>query len=305
MRVASLHVYPVKGCHRIDLDEAVVEPWGLAGDRRWLTVDADGKLVSQREVRALATVRPRLTGAGVRLSAPGLEDLDVGAVPGPPVEADVWGNRFQATSCGPEADAWLSRVAGRELRLVWMDDPTRRPVEQGWSQPGDVVSAADGYPLLLASASSLDALNGWIAAESSPDEVVPMTRFRPNVVVEGAPAWAEDAWTGRRLRVGDVVLRVANPCARCVMTTTDQESGSVAASPCARWRGTATSTSSSCSPSTPSRTAPACCAWATRSRSWTDAPDVAQPCARRAAWAATLRCIPPKTMPWNGLTDHQ
>jgi uncharacterized protein YcbX len=137
----------------------------------------------------------------------------------------VWDNRFQATACGPEADAWLSKVAGRDLRLVWMDDPTRRPVEPGWSQPGDVVSAADGYPLLIASASSLDALNTWIAAESSPDEVVPMTRFRPNLVVEGAPAWAEDGWTGRRLRVGDVVLRVANPCARCVMTTTDQESG--------------------------------------------------------------------------------
>ncbi|MFC8731502.1 MOSC domain-containing protein [Luteimicrobium sp. NPDC057192] len=225
MRVASLHVYPVKGCHRVDVDAAAVEPWGLAGDRRWLPVDADGKLVSQREVRALATVRPRLTGAGVRLSAPGLDDLEVPAVPGQPVEADVWGNRFRATACGPEADAWFSRVAGRDLRLVWMDDPTRRPVEPGWSRPGDVVSAADGYPLLLASASSLDALNTWIAAESSPDEVVPMTRFRPNLVVEGSPAWAEDAWTGRRLRVGDVVFRVAGPCARCVMTTTDQESG--------------------------------------------------------------------------------
>jgi hypothetical protein len=231
MRVASLHVYPVKGCHRVDVDEAAVEPWGLAGDRRWLPVDAGGTMVSQREVRGLTAVRPSLTPDGLLLSAPeidGLDDLAIPAVPaaaGETVDADVWGNVFATTACGPDADAWISRAAGRDLRLVWMDDPTRRPVEPGWSRPGDVVSAADGYPLLLASASSLDALNAWIAAESSPDEVVPMTRFRPSVVIEGAPAWAEDGWSGHRLRVGGVTLRVANGCARCVMTTTDQESG--------------------------------------------------------------------------------
>jgi hypothetical protein len=228
MRVASLHVYPVKGCRRVDVSEAVVEPWGLVGDRRWLPVDPEGKLVSQREVRALALVRPTLTEAGLRLAAPGFPDLDVQAVrAGTDDVADVtvWGSTFPASPGGPEADRWLSEAAGRPLRLMWMHNPTSRPVEPGWSQPGDVVSAADGYPLLLASTSSLARLNEWILEGGSGEGPVPMTRFRPSVVVDGAPAWAEDEWTGRRLRIGDVVMRVANPCARCVMTTTDQETG--------------------------------------------------------------------------------
>ncbi|PJI94501.1 MOSC domain-containing protein [Luteimicrobium subarcticum] len=228
-RVDSLHVYPVKGCHRVDVDSATLDPWGLVGDRRFLPVDETGKLVSQREVRALTGVRPALADGVLTLTAPGrddLPDLDVATAARADVTASIWGTEFRASSCGDDADAWLSRAAGRELRLVWMDDPTRRPVlDAEWTRPGDVVSAADGYPLLLASTSSLAALNDWIAAESSPDEVVPMTRFRPNLVVSGFDAWAEDDWSGRRLRVGDTTLRVAGPCARCVMTTTDQESG--------------------------------------------------------------------------------
>ncbi|PWU59414.1 MOSC domain-containing protein, partial [Micromonospora globispora] len=88
---------------------------------------------------------------------------------------------------------------------------------------GDQVSFADEYPLLLTSRTSLDALNGWLAEAGEPP--VPMTRFRPNLVVDGAPAWAEDGWAGRRLRVGSTVLRAAGPCDRCVVTTTDQETG--------------------------------------------------------------------------------
>jgi hypothetical protein len=58
-----------------------------------------------------------------------------------------------------------------------------------------------------------------------------MTRFRPNIVVAGAPAWAEDDWLGRRLRLGGVTFRAAKACGRCVVTTTDQETGEVGRQP--------------------------------------------------------------------------
>ncbi len=80
---------------------------------------------------------------------------------------------------------------------------------------------ADGYPLLLANAASLAALNDWLL--ESGDEPVPITRFRPNVVVEGAAPWAEDGWIGGRLRVGEVVFKAISLCDRCVVTTIDQE----------------------------------------------------------------------------------
>ena len=52
-----------------------------------------------------------------------------------------------------------------------------------------------------------------------------MARFRPNIEVSGAPAWAEDGWVGQRVRVGDVVFRVVKGYGRCVVTTTDQDTG--------------------------------------------------------------------------------
>jgi uncharacterized protein YcbX len=104
---------------------------------------------------------------------------------------------------------------------VYLDDPTRRAVDPEFGRDGDVVSFADGYPLLLTSTASLDRLGDWLAAEG--ERPVPMNRFRPSVVVTGDEPWAEDTW--RRLRIGAVSFRVAKPCGRCVVTTTDQATG--------------------------------------------------------------------------------
>jgi uncharacterized protein YcbX len=226
MRLASIHTYPVKGCHRIDADGADVEPWGLAGDRRWLVVDdADGQSVTQREVPDLVRLRPSLVDGVLRLRAEGVPDLDVPRPDGEPVPVAVHRTRLVATPAGPAADSWLTALLDRKVRLVWLDDPTRRPIGQSYAQPQDRVSFADAYPVLMANEASLDALNGWMLADGSPEGPLPMTRFRPNVVVAGAGAWAEDGWLGRRLRIGEVTFRVAKPCGRCVVTTTDQETG--------------------------------------------------------------------------------
>jgi uncharacterized protein YcbX len=226
MRLASIHTYPIKSCHRIDQGDAVVELWGLAGDRRWLVVEPDGTFVTQRAEPALARVRPgHRDGGGLVLRAPGRPDLDV-PVPaggGALLPVTVWRSTVDATPAGEAADDWLSALLDRKVRLVHLDDPTRRSPSPKYAQPHDRVSFADGYPLLLATAASLDAVNDWLAGAG--DEPVPMTRFRPNVVVTGAPAWAEDDWLGRRIRIGGVTLRVVKPCSRCVMTTIDQESG--------------------------------------------------------------------------------
>ena len=222
--LASLHVYPVKGCRAVDLDRAAVEPWGLAGDRRWLIVDADCQFMTQRKHPALARVviTPG-SGADITVSTGGHPSLRV-AAPDDSAEllkVTVWRSTVLAASAGPEADAWFSAYLGESVRLVYLDDPTRRAVDPDYGQDGDTVSFADGYPLLLTSAESLDQLNHWLTAAG--DRPVPMNRFRPNVVVSGYPPWAEDRW--RRIRIGPVSFRVAKPCARCVVTTTDQTTG--------------------------------------------------------------------------------
>jgi uncharacterized protein len=223
--LASVHIYPLKGCRAVDLDQAAVEPWGLAGDRRWLLVDPDGVFLTQREYPALARLVVRYDGAGpdIVVTSDGYPPLPVAAPAGnaEQLKVTVWRSTLLAASAGPEADAWFSGYLGSPARLVWLDDPTRRAVNPAYSRDGDVVSFADGYPLLLTNAASLDQLGEWLTADG--EEPVPMNRFRPNVVVSGFEPWAEDHW--RRIQIGPVSFRGAKPCDRCVVTTTDQTTG--------------------------------------------------------------------------------
>jgi uncharacterized protein YcbX len=222
----SLHIYPVKSCHRVDVDAAELEPWGLAGDRRWLITDEEGQQRTQRELPRMALIQPTYTeDGGLRLTAPGMPDLDL-----PPVSraqgaeeatVTVWSFTGPAARAGRAADEWLTSFLGQPSRLVRMDDTSVRPTDPGYSRTADRVSFADGYPLLLASSASLAALGDWIVEMGG--EPVPMTRFRPNVVVEGTEPWAEDTW--KRVRIGEQSFRVVKRCDRCVMTTVDPEFG--------------------------------------------------------------------------------
>jgi len=222
--LASLHIYPVKGCRAVDLDQAAVEPWGLAGDRRWLIVDPDCQFMTQRKHPALARVVIACgPGADIEVSTGGFPSLRV-AAPDESAEllkVTVWRSTVLAAAAGPEADAWFSAYLGESVRWVYLDDPTRRAVDPEYGADGDMVSFADGYPLLLTSAGSLGQLGQWLTEAG--DQPVPMSRFRPNVVVSGFGPWAEDRW--RRVRIGVVWFRVAKPCGRCVVTTTDQATG--------------------------------------------------------------------------------
>jgi uncharacterized protein YcbX len=242
-RLSALHVYPVKGVRALSAASAAVEPWGLAGDRRWMLVDGEGRFVSQRERAVLALVEAEpLPGGGVRLTAPDVPGM-------PPLLAEpprgaalrhadvrLWRDKVPAVLDGTRADetaAWFDALfatdpAGAEggprgpFSLVYMADPAvSRPVDQEFGRPGEVVSFADGFPLLLTTTASLAALNELVAAGALAAEgPLPMDRFRPNAVVDGTAPWAEDGW--RRVRIGEVVFRVVKPCGRCVVTTTDQ-----------------------------------------------------------------------------------
>ncbi|MTE21997.1 MOSC domain-containing protein [Streptomyces sp. TRM43335] len=227
--LASLNLYPVKSLAGVGTTRAVVEPWGLSGDRRWMVAGPGGVQLTQREHPRMALAAAGWTpGGGLRLSAPGMRPLTV-EVPDPssepPTVVEVWRTKVEVVPAAEEAHAWLTEYLGTEARLVHLDEPDRgRPIATPYGLPGETVSLADGFPVLLTTASSLDALNLLIEQGDHPDEgPLPMNRFRPNVVVEGTPPWSEDAW--RRVRIGEVSFRVAKPCGRCVVTTTDQSTG--------------------------------------------------------------------------------
>ena len=223
MRLAEIHIYPVKSLRGDAHASAEVEPRGLAGDRRWLVVDEADRFLTQRELPHMATVAARNEPDGLALSAPDRPPIFI-PIPPPdaaPRQVTIWRDTVEAVPAGPEAESWLASVLGVPCALVFQANPASRPVNPAFAVPGDVVSFADGYPLLITSVSSLDALGDWLVETG--DEPVPMNRFRPNAVIAGTPAWAEDDW--HRVRIGAVTFRVAKPCGRCQVTTTDQFTG--------------------------------------------------------------------------------
>nr|WP_296073330.1 MOSC N-terminal beta barrel domain-containing protein [uncultured Actinoplanes sp.] len=222
MRITALHTYPVKGCHRLERDAALVEPWGLAGDRRWMIVDTDGVGITQREAHKLTQLVARPRPGGLELSAPGFPPLSLDEpADGPKELVRVFRHKKPLPARVAES-AWISAFLGHEARLIWQADPTGRPIESN-AEADDRVNLADGYPVLLANEASLSAVNDWLIEAG--DEPVPITRFRPNIVVGGAAPWAEDDWLGRTLRIGPVTFRAAKASARCLVTTIDQETG--------------------------------------------------------------------------------
>ncbi len=225
--LTDLRRYPVKSCRGESVATALVEPWGLAGDRRWMLVDAAGAAVTARQANALVLVRPEITATGLRLEAPGAPPLEVVTpAPDPVAGVRLFRDDLVGTPAAAEAGAWFSEFLGRQVDLLWCDDPTRRQADPRYAEPDDVVSYADGYPLLLTTEESLAALD-----DAAPGGPLSMTRFRPNVVVSGHPAWAEDDW--RRVRIGEATFRSVKACARCVLTTVDPETGRRGAEPLA------------------------------------------------------------------------
>lgn len=227
MHVSALRIYPVKSTAGLDVPAAVVHPWGLDSDRRWMVVDAEGTTITARTSRRLLLVTATpLPAGGLRLSAPDTAPLDV-EVPRDGEVARLTLSRLErGVFAGAAADAWLSRFLAEPVRLVWLDDPHRRTVSSSHGgQPGDVLNLADAGPVLITSTGSLAQLNSWLGetaadhGEPRPDEL-PMLRFRPNIVVDGPDEpFAEDEW--QRVRVGDVELRFGEHCDRCMLVTVD------------------------------------------------------------------------------------
>ena len=217
MRVASLHIHPLKGGAIRDVERIGAAPIGLDGDRRWMIVDANGRFLTQREMPQLARLHAEPTTDGVRLSYDGR--THAATLSGDRADVVVWRSTVNAATVRPEDDAALSDWLGRPVRLVHHDARSKRATNEEWSD-GEV-AFPDGYPILVVLSASLDALNERLIERG--DQPVPMSRFRPNVVIDGATPWEDDGWA--TIRVGAMTLDLVKPCARCTVTTVDQERG--------------------------------------------------------------------------------
>ncbi|WP_439888128.1 MOSC domain-containing protein [Pseudomonas sp. MBLB4123] len=221
LRLSGLYRYPLKSAMAEPLREAQLDALGVAGDRRWMVVDAaSGRFLTQRLLPQMTQLQARWQGAEqLRLSAPGMADLLV-AVPGEQAElrgVTIWRDSLRVPDAGEAAARWLSQALGRDCRLVQVCEARARQVDTAYAEVGDKVAFADGFPLLLIGQGSLDDLSRRVGRP------LEMLRFRPNLVVEGAAPYAEDDW--KRIRVGTLEFRVAKGCSRCIMTTLDPQTG--------------------------------------------------------------------------------
>ena len=216
MKVKTLYIYPVKSLAGIDVSRFSLDDFGPKGDRRWMIVDGDNRFVTQRRLPQLVNVYTALQEGVVVIDVPGegIFPLEVGS---DAVEVTVWRDQVVATAGADRAAEALSRYCGETLRLVYMPDSCFRRVDPGRVSAERRVGFADGFPLLVVNQSSLDELNSRL------ESPVDMRRFRPNIVVEGAGAWAEDTW--RSVSVGESRLDLVKPCSRCVMTTVNPDTG--------------------------------------------------------------------------------
>lgn len=222
--LSAISIYPIKSLKGITLSESTVEKRGLRHDRRWMLTDRGGMFFTQREVPKMAAVTIAVDDGGLTASAEGVEAIRIPYKPahGSRQRVTVWQSEVEGLVYNGIVSEWFSDVLGRACQLVLMPEDATRKVNPDFAvrPDGDVVSFADGYPFLLIGEGSLADLNSRLSRP------VPMNRFRPNLVISGSDAFAEDTW--RKIKIGDTIFHVVKPCARCVTTTVDQARGEFA-----------------------------------------------------------------------------
>jgi uncharacterized protein len=225
--LSEIWIYPIKSLGGIRLTEARVQERGLQYDRRWMLVDPAGKFLTQRTVHEMSQLDVAFGEGGFVITHrafPGQQLLLPFSTPSrETMSVQIWNDTVEAVHVSPALDARLSQWLHREVRLVAMPDWTARPIDPDYAREGETVSFADGYPLLVVSQASLDDLNSRLKSPIS------MQRFRPNLIVEGSEAYAEDNW--KEIQIGSATFRGVKPCARCVLTTIDPATGSTGAEP--------------------------------------------------------------------------
>jgi uncharacterized protein YcbX len=231
-RVTSLVTYPVKSCAGIALSEAAVTVRGLELDRDFMVIDDHGDFVSQRKVPELALVMPTISDRAITLAAPGMDSIELPLASEPDdrriIDATVHGRPVAGQLVGEELDEWFTTFLpsyrdNRRFRVLRVRDDAPRYIKERYRLAGasNQVGFADGNSMLLASERSLAQLNRELA------EPVPMNRFRPNIVIDGAglAPYAEDSWT--HVQIGAMAAFVVKACDRCSIPDTDQRTAVV------------------------------------------------------------------------------
>jgi hypothetical protein len=223
--VTGLFVYPVKSTRGIARARVSLTSIGFEWDRQWMIVNARGIFLSQRTHPQLARIVPEVAPRALVLNAPGLPALSVPLdATGERTAVRVWDDACVGIDQGSEAQEWVTRAVGEPVRLMRVASNMGRVANPKFAGATPApLGFPDGYPVLICNEASLEDLNQRLP------ERIPMERFRPNLVLRGLPAWAEDHID--TLSLGAVTLRLVKPCTRCAIPSIDQQSGARSTDP--------------------------------------------------------------------------
>jgi uncharacterized protein YcbX len=222
LSVSQLWIYPIKSLKGIALDKAQLEKRGLQYDRRWMLVNNDNRFITQRQYPRMTLIEQALNDFGIIVRAPEMPALiipytDTQVEHFDEVEVLCWQDSIKALHLNTAIDNWFSEFLGVDCSLVYMPDSTHRAVDPDYARQDDIASFSDGFPNLVISEQSLEDLNQRAGTELT------MNRFRPNIVITGAEAYAEDRLG--HFKINEIDFFAVKPCSRCVVTTIDPQTG--------------------------------------------------------------------------------
>lgn len=215
--LSEIYIYPVKSFSGIKVAAWEVEAKGLRYDRKWMVVDRKNQFLTQRKLPRMALIKPSLNPDFLILTTPSMSEISIplNQNSGEKIETSIWKDLCPAYLSSKEVDQWLSEFLQTDCRLVYQADETVRPVDPDYANPNDQVTFTDGFPFLILSENSLAKLNQEMEFD------LPITRFRPNLVISGCDSYAEDFW--RNISIGAINFRLPKPCSRCSIPTIDIE----------------------------------------------------------------------------------
>lgn len=227
LSISHLYVYPIKSLGGIELSSAHLTDRGIEHDRRWMLVDENNRFLTQREFSKMALLRTAIHANELTVYEKGNEadKISVNLYPtgSELTTVQIWDDVCDAIEISSEASEWFSKKLNMSCKLMYMPDASKRKVDMDYALNNEITGFSDAYPLLMIGQTSLDDLNSRLEIP------VPMNRFRPNIVFTGGTAFEED--TMKHFQISGIDFYAVKPCARCVVTTTDQETGATAKEP--------------------------------------------------------------------------
>lgn len=236
LKLTKINVFPIKSLDGYAPNSAIVEKQGLQYDRRWMITDLNGMFMTMRTNGRMALLKAVVENGILSIFEKenlqnGVKMLISSQITEGVIEAEIWDDKVNSVLVSSEANAFLSDFLNKKCQLVTMPATTERRVDANYNTGDDIVSFADGYPFLIIGEASMSELNNRISGKNPTTTPLPtasgsavsMRRFRTNFVFSGGQPFEEDTFT--HFKIGDVDFMSLKPCARCVLTTRDPDTG--------------------------------------------------------------------------------